>query len=252
MGRKRVLASFYSQNREWWNYYIPKECLCTFPKLDPNGFPSVLTMTGLSKEIVDFTNQINEVQKWHRHGPCKYVWIWFFIIPVIFNTTFYIGILASNYYWRVEGYWIKAFFLIWGFCGGHILVTYLYFWIKNIQIIRDRKPIWDEFQSRCKFDIFINSEISAEIRVSNLFLPKLKWKSVSAEIIWIFALLFCHCWAMTEQHLEKLRSCKLFLEPNQLPRFVKMAQNSWKIDCKIFSKAMRNISLKVNCAAKRS
>ena len=67
------------------------------------------------------------------------------------------------------------------------------------------------------------NEISAEIRVSNLFRQKPKLESVSIEIIWIFAPLFCHCWVVSVQRSKELRSCNLFLEPNQLPHFVKMA-----------------------------
>ena len=77
------------------------------------------------------------------------------------------------------------------------------------------------------FFCLANSD-ATKIRVSKLFRPTPKLERVSAEIIWIFAPLLCHCWAVREQFLEKLRSCKLFLEPKQLPQFVKMAQNSQK------------------------
>ena len=58
---------------------------------------------------------------------------------------------------------------------------------------------------------------------------------------------------MSEQCSDKLRNCKLFLEPKQLPHFVKVAQIRQKISkfekCVVESNEKR--LLNVNCAAKR-
>ena len=50
---------------------------------------------------------------------------------------------------------------------------------------------------------FRKAEYLAEIRVSNLFWPKPKLGSVTAEIIWIFAPLFCRCCAVSQLRSEK-------------------------------------------------
>ena len=106
------------------------------------------------------------------------------------------------------------------------------YFLKNLlfQKVSRYFPLKNSLEQKVMLTIkWICNKISDEIRLSNMFRPKSKFESVSTEIIWIFAPLFCNCWAVSKHRLVKLRSCKLFLEPKQLRHFVKMAQNIQKI-----------------------
>ena len=98
---------------------------------------------------------------------------------------------------------------------------------------------------------FDGKKNSAEIRVSNLFRPKPKLESVSAEIIWIFAPLLCRCWALTNKVWKNWEAANCFSNQNNCLILWKWLKIVKKVS-NILSKAMRNILLNVNCVTKRS